>query len=150
MYVSCLYLLRQAISLVQARAALSIVLVLPEWSKRVYSNKQPVQKGVDCLRTVFQRWIEALVIQIYLKQFWRVCCELIPCGGGFEYFLRSPASRRSWRKGNPVPGVITGPPSSVRFLQVGGWSQGWQPCSVKYYGCEIQRSENWMQSGRIF
>jgi hypothetical protein len=36
-----------------------------------------------------------------------------PCGGGgVEYFHRSPASRRRPRKGNPVPGGITGPPCS--------------------------------------
>jgi hypothetical protein len=33
-------------------------------------------------------------------------------GGGFEYFHRSPASRKRRRKGNPVPGGITGPPCS--------------------------------------
>jgi hypothetical protein len=35
-----------------------------------------------------------------------------PCGGGFEYLYRSPASGKRRRKGNPVPGVITGPPCS--------------------------------------
>jgi hypothetical protein len=34
--------------------------------------------------------------------------ETIPCGGGFEYLHRSPASRRRQPKGNPVPGGITG------------------------------------------
>jgi hypothetical protein len=43
--------------------------------------------------------------------------------------------------------VITGPPVTGRHkyrdlvLQVGGWTQGWGPCSVKEYCCEIQRSE---------
>jgi hypothetical protein len=32
--------------------------------------------------------------------------------GGFEYLHRSPMSCRGWRKGNPVPGGITGPHSS--------------------------------------
>jgi hypothetical protein len=32
------------------------------------------------------------------------------CGGGLEYLYRSPASRRRRRKGNPVPGGISGPP----------------------------------------
>jgi hypothetical protein len=36
----------------------------------------------------------------------------IPCGGGVEYLLRSLARRRTRRKGNPVPGAITGPPCS--------------------------------------
>jgi hypothetical protein len=36
----------------------------------------------------------------------------ILCGGGFKYLHRSPASRRKRRKGNPVPGGITGPPCS--------------------------------------
>jgi hypothetical protein len=35
-----------------------------------------------------------------------------PCGGGVEYLHRNPASRRRRRKGNPVPGSITGPPST--------------------------------------
>jgi hypothetical protein len=33
-----------------------------------------------------------------------------PYGGGVEYLHSSPASRRRRRKGNPVPGVITGHP----------------------------------------
>jgi hypothetical protein len=46
----------------------------------------------------------------------------------FEYVHRSPASRRRRRKGNPVPGSITGPRCSVGYkcgdlaLQVGGVS----------------------------
>jgi hypothetical protein len=35
-----------------------------------------------------------------------------PCGGRLEYLHRSPATRRRRRKGNPVPGVITGVPCS--------------------------------------
>jgi hypothetical protein len=31
------------------------------------------------------------------------------CGGGVKYLHRGPASCTSWRKGNPVPGGITGP-----------------------------------------
>jgi hypothetical protein len=34
------------------------------------------------------------------------------CGGGIECFHRSPASRKRRRKGNPVPGGISGPPCS--------------------------------------
>jgi hypothetical protein len=33
-------------------------------------------------------------------------------GGELEYHHRSPASRKRRRKGNPVPGGITGPPCS--------------------------------------
>jgi hypothetical protein len=46
--------------------------------------------------------------------------------GGFEYLHRSPASRGRRRKGNPVPGGVTGPPFSWGYkygnlvLQVGG------------------------------
>jgi hypothetical protein len=32
------------------------------------------------------------------------------CGGGIEYFHRSPSSRKRLRKGNPVPGVYLGHP----------------------------------------
>jgi hypothetical protein len=38
--------------------------------------------------------------------------HISPCGGGIEYFHRSPASRKRRQKGNSVPWVITGPPSS--------------------------------------
>jgi hypothetical protein len=38
--------------------------------------------------------------------------SLDPSGGGLEYLHRSPASRKTRRKGNPVPGGITGPPCS--------------------------------------
>jgi hypothetical protein len=61
---------------------------------------------------------------------------------------------------NPVLGGILGPPVTgghkYRNLvpQVGDWMQGRRPCSVKKYTYiyfyEIQRSENRMQSGRIF
>jgi hypothetical protein len=37
---------------------------------------------------------------------------VIQCGGWFKYLCRSPASRRSRRKGNPVPEGITGLPRS--------------------------------------
>jgi hypothetical protein len=55
-----------------------------------------------------------------------------PSGGGVEHPHRSPASRRR-RKGNPVPGGITGPPChwDSLVLQVGGWTPGWWSCSVK-------------------
>jgi hypothetical protein len=36
----------------------------------------------------------------------------LPGRGGFEYFYRSPASRRRRRKGNSVSGGIIGPPCS--------------------------------------
>jgi hypothetical protein len=39
-------------------------------------------------------------------------CLVAPCGGGLEYLHRSPASRKRRRKGNPVPGGITGSPCS--------------------------------------
>jgi hypothetical protein len=65
-----------------------------------------------------------------------------PCGGGLEYLHRSTDSHRRRPKGNPVPGdvLVTVPPSHWRgeghkyrklVLQVGGSTQGRQPCSVK-------------------
>jgi hypothetical protein len=54
--------------------------------------------------------------------------SVLPCEGGFEYFHRSPVSRRKQRKGNPVPVDITRPPDSWEKkygnlpLQVGGVS----------------------------
>jgi hypothetical protein len=44
-----------------------------------------------------------------------------PCGGGFEYLHRSPASRRRRRKGNPVPGGITVPPCYWGDINTGTW-----------------------------
>jgi hypothetical protein len=44
-----------------------------------------------------------------------------PCGGRLEYLHRSPASRRRRRKGNPVPGGITGPPCHWD-INTGTWS----------------------------
>jgi hypothetical protein len=38
--------------------------------------------------------------------------RFVPWGGGFENILRSPASLRRRRKGNPVTGSITRPPCS--------------------------------------
>jgi hypothetical protein len=32
------------------------------------------------------------------------------CGGGLEYFHRISVSRKRWKKGNPEPGRIAGPP----------------------------------------
>jgi hypothetical protein len=55
---------------------------------------------------------------IYVIQFKYIAVTLIvkvmyyndPCGDRLEYSRRSPSSRRRRRKGNPVPGGITGPP----------------------------------------
>jgi hypothetical protein len=48
-----------------------------------------------------------------------LCCDwfiyrlaLVLCGGVVQNLHRSPARRRRRRKGNPVPGSITGPPCS--------------------------------------
>jgi hypothetical protein len=37
-----------------------------------------------------------------------ICMSL--CGGRLEYLHCNPVIHRSWQKGNPVPGVIVGPP----------------------------------------
>jgi hypothetical protein len=44
--------------------------------------------------------------------YFKVLSLHVPCGGGLEYLHRSPASRKRRRKGNPVPGGISGPPCS--------------------------------------
>jgi hypothetical protein len=50
-------------------------------------------------------------------------CKLVtPSGGGVEYLHRSPVSRRRRRKGNPVPGGITGPLCSWGGLNTETWS----------------------------
>jgi hypothetical protein len=38
--------------------------------------------------------------------------KVLPCGGGIEYLHRSPTNRKRRRKGNLVPGGISGPPCS--------------------------------------
>jgi hypothetical protein len=47
-----------------------------------------------------------------------------PRGSRFEYLYRSPASRRRRRKGNPVPGRISGPPCSWGIWMLGYWPPG--------------------------
>jgi hypothetical protein len=42
--------------------------------------------------------------------------------GGLEYVHRSAASRKSRRKGNPVPGGIAGPPRSWGDIITDIWS----------------------------
>jgi hypothetical protein len=69
-------------------------------------------------------WLICFGGKEYVKRQWRICWKLCflltpcrgyiesakytachtPCGGGFEYLHRGPASRRGRQKGNPVPG----------------------------------------------
>jgi hypothetical protein len=60
------------------------------------------------MQAVFSTWSE----QSAYKKCSAVQNSSIPCGGGVEYPHCSPASRRRRRKGNLVPGGITGPPCS--------------------------------------
>jgi hypothetical protein len=41
-----------------------------------------------------------------------------PCGGGVEFLLRSPESRRRRRKGNPMPRVQPGHPVPGEYKYV--------------------------------
>jgi hypothetical protein len=52
---------------------------------------------------------ERAIIEAFSVRFVPESRSAIPCGGGVEYLHRSPASRRRRRKGNPVPGDVTGP-----------------------------------------
>jgi hypothetical protein len=58
-----------------------------------------------------------------------------PCGGGVECLHRSPARRRSRRKGNPVPGGY-----KYRDLALQVWGVSNQ--TVKY-GCEFRGTRTW-------
>jgi hypothetical protein len=61
--------------------------------------------------------------------------RVTPCGGGFEYLDRNPASSRRRRKGNPVPRSITGPPCYGGIKIQGPGPPGWwslEPETVKY------------------
>jgi hypothetical protein len=49
-----------------------------------------------------------------------LCAVSSPHEGGFKYLHCSPVSCRWWRKGNPVPGGITGAPCSWGVFSV--WS----------------------------
>jgi hypothetical protein len=61
--------------------------------------------------------------------------QLIPCGGGLENFHRSPPSRRRRRKGNPVPGVRTGPPCSWGIQIWGPGPPGWESLESETVKC---------------
>jgi hypothetical protein len=64
------------------------------------------------------------VPRLYSRQQLRL--RVSPCGGGFEYLHRSSTSiSRMLRKGNPVPGVITGPPCSCGIYTWGHGPPGW-------------------------
>jgi hypothetical protein len=51
----------------------------------------------------------------------RVITFKSPCIGELEYLHRSPASRRRRRKGNPVPGGMTGANLSLGDINTGTW-----------------------------
>jgi hypothetical protein len=64
--------------------------------------------------------------------------QMIPCGGGVQYLHRTLASRRRRRKGNPVPGGITGPPCS-RGIQIRGpGTPGWGNLESETVKCGLQ------------
>jgi hypothetical protein len=89
-------------------------------------------------------WKHDKYIQSHSKGLNCVCytSTILLCGGGLEHLHCSHVSSRGRQKGNPV----------TRWdlvLQVGDLTQGWWPCSAKKC-CEIQRTENWIKSGRIF
>jgi hypothetical protein len=58
-----------------------------------------------------------------------------PCGGVAEYLHRSPASLRRRRKGNPVPGGITGPPCSWGMYVWGPGPPGWRSLESQTVKC---------------
>jgi hypothetical protein len=82
-------------------------------------------KHVNNIRAI-ARQPPVTTIEGMLKRMFSVCSALelynedprpaevvsTPRGGEFEYLHRSLASRRRRRKGNPVPGVVTGLPCS--------------------------------------
>jgi hypothetical protein len=69
----------------------------------------------------------------------------LPCGGGVEYLHRSPASRTKRRKGNPVPGGITGPPRSWAIKIRGPGPPGWESLKSERVKCchESRGSRTW-------
>jgi hypothetical protein len=68
-----------------------------------------------------------------------------PCGGGFEYFHRIPASRWRRRKGNPVPRAITGPPCFWEIQIRGPGPPGWRSLESETVKCghEPRRTQIW-------
>jgi hypothetical protein len=69
--------------------------------------------------------------------------------GGFKYLHRSPASRRRRRKGNPVPGGITGPLCSWERYILGHGPPGWgslESETVKYgHESPGTRTREWLR-----
>jgi hypothetical protein len=70
------------------------------------------------------------------------------CGGGFQYLHRSHESRRRRRKGNPVPGGITGPPYFWAVKIRGPGPPGWGSLEFETvnYGHESRgiRTREWL------
>jgi hypothetical protein len=104
-------------------------------------NRRNVRRGVFCTVRV------VLNTQYLVKNVW--WSSGTPCGGGFEYLHRSPASSRRRRKWNPVPGIITGPSCSRGDRNTGNWpSPGWESleCETVKYGQETcwTRTREWL------
>jgi hypothetical protein len=94
-------------------------------------KQQPKYCWMITMETPFSLWF----VPEYYKQCQSCSGRDIPFGGGFEYLHRSPASRRRRRKGNPVPGGVTGPPCSWGILIRGPNPPGWgglESEAVKY------------------
>jgi hypothetical protein len=75
----------------------------------------------------------------------RVCKAGTTHGGEFEYFHHGPASCTRRRKGNPVPGGITGRPSSWRIEIWGTGPPGWGSLEserVKYVCPRVPRDSD--------
>jgi hypothetical protein len=98
-----------------------------------------------------------IYIYIYLFTYMH---SIIPCGGGIQYLHRIHASRRRRRKGNPLPGGHnwatchwgTYTESWSSRLGVGRKADDlalWKKKTTTYF-CELESTENWMTSGRIF
>jgi hypothetical protein len=103
----------------------------------------------NCLRM----WITD--VRLFYSLFSETIDNSVPCGGGLEYLHHSHVNRRRRWKGNPVPGGITGPLCYWWDINTGTRSSRWVGCRAdalaqKKNYCEIQRSENLMQTGRIF
>jgi hypothetical protein len=86
--------------------------VMQPISKQWFGKHVPAEtNNANNRRTVFSTWSAP---KSYLRDIngpIQLSVEA-PCGGGFEYLHRSPASRMRLWKGNPVPRDITGSPCS--------------------------------------
>jgi hypothetical protein len=121
---------------------------------RISDNAAEVQPGTSACSVGVLMYRTSLTCFYFGGYLTTLYLNEAPCGGGLEYLHRSPASRRRRWKGNPVPerGLLVTGGHKYRdlVLQVGGWKQGWRPCSVEKLLLRNPKKWKRIKSGRTF